>query len=103
MVNPEEYGVPEKRRTIRYDEEEAGARTAGPVPFGQPLSRTNTNASGISTRSMQPRARSVDPAIALPIEYRTLSFNITHTREKEVVEAKDIREKAAKGQYHTVP
>ena len=67
----DEQDVPEKRR-IRYadDEEIQEARGTGPA-----LSRQLSSASHMSTRSNASglaRRRSIDPALAIPIEYRTL-------------------------------
>ena len=90
--------VPEKQRTIRYDAEQVNLRNEVSTSFAlPPLRRSNTSGSAMSTASARSRARSVDPAIALPIEYRTLSFNIEQTREREIAEAKSAKEKAAKG------
>lgn len=89
--------VPEKQRTIRYDAEQVNLRNEVSTSFAlPPLRRSNTSGSAMSTASARSRARSVDPAIALPIEYRTLSFNIEQTREREIAEAKSAKEKAAK-------
>ena len=71
----DEADVPEKRR-IRYadDEEAQEARGVGPM-----LSRQLSSASQLSTRSNRSitRRRSIDPALAIPIEYRTL-YAIAH-------------------------
>lgn len=67
--------VPEKRRVIHYH---AGADEEAAMPSssveGPKLARSNTNASNASsTRSGGiERCRSIDPALAVPIEYRTL-------------------------------
>jgi len=62
-----EVEVPEKRRIIRYlDDEEA-------VQPQNELSRLSRRASVASSMSSdRVRRRSIDPALALPIEYRTL-------------------------------
>ena len=67
----DEPNVPEKRR-IRYanDEEIQEARGVGPM-----LSRQLSSISQMSTRSNvsdRVRRRSIDPALVIPIEYRTL-------------------------------
>ena len=66
----DEADVPEKRR-IRYadDEEAQEARGVGPI-----LSRQLSSISQMSIRSNRSitRRRSIDPTLAIPIEYRTL-------------------------------
>ncbi|MCJ1395670.1 hypothetical protein MMC18_008556 [Xylographa bjoerkii] len=89
----DEADVPEKRR-IRYadDEEVQDARGVGPM-----LSRQLSSMSQMSTRSNRSitRRRSIDPALAIPIEYRTLSFHIEETKEKEFAEARTAKKTAA--------
>ena len=56
-------------RRIRYaDDEEAGEAPGD----GPKLSRQLSTASHMSTSSVRSRRRSIDPATALPIHYRTL-------------------------------
>jgi sodium/potassium-transporting ATPase subunit alpha len=59
-----------------------------------PLQRTNSN---LSIHSMHSRRGSIDPASALPIQYRTISFQIDESKEKDVAEAKKAKGSAAKG------
>lgn len=59
------------------------------------LYRTNTNSSQLSTASSRGRRYSVDPATALPITYRTVSFAIEETKEKDRVEAVRAKKDAA--------
>jgi sodium/potassium-transporting ATPase subunit alpha len=40
---------------------------------------------------------SIDPASALPIQYRTVSIQIDETKEKDVVEIKRAKDNVAKG------
>lgn len=61
----------EKRR-IRYVDDIEG--------MGAPLARRNSTYSIHSIRST--RARSIDPTLALPIQYRTLSYNIEDRQQK---------------------
>jgi sodium/potassium-transporting ATPase subunit alpha len=68
-------------------EVEAGGR---PRPE---LHRTNSN---ISIRSA-PRRGSIDPASALPIQYRTVSYQITESKEKDAAEKQKAKDTAAKG------
>lgn len=67
----DEQDVPEKRR-IRYadDEEMQEARGIGPMLSHQLSTVSQTSIR--STASGITRRRSIDPALAIPIEYRTL-------------------------------
>lgn len=70
----------ERRRTVRYGDEEA-ATTLSPPPMTArtttfslpPLQRTKSSGS-MSIRSVKSmnRRNSIDPAIALPIQYRSM-------------------------------
>ena len=83
--------MPEERR-VRYVSDEEAAhpkRELGELPA---LSRQG---SASSLRSGGVRRRSVDPALALPIEYRTLSIHIDDTRERQVdAEAQALKAKS---------
>lgn len=68
----------EKRR-IKYDDDDDIREV------GHPLRRTQSNQSVRSTQSFHSR-RTVDPAVALPIQYRTLSFNIEESQSKTRVD-----------------
>lgn len=57
------------------------------------LHRSNSN---ISIHSA-PRRGSIDPASALPIQYRTVSYQIAESREKDVAEKQKAKDTAAKG------
>ncbi|KAF2091308.1 calcium ATPase [Saccharata proteae CBS 121410] len=57
--------------------------------------------SNISIRTL-PRRRSVDPAVVLPIEYRTLSFNIERSLSREVPEPAKSTKKNDTFDYATV-
>lgn len=58
------------------------------------LQRTTSNASVNSAHS---RRGSIDPASALPIQYRTVSFQINESKERDVAELKKVKDTAAKG------
>ena len=75
---------------IRFggQDEESGERMAR-------LSRANTNTSQMSTSSGLRRRYSVDPATALPITYRTVSYAIEESKEKQRVEAVKVKRDAA--------
>ena len=62
--------MPEKRRVIRYanDEESQDIRGRG-LSLTRSLSRQATQ---MSIRSARSGSRSYDPALALPVQYRTL-------------------------------
>lgn len=44
--------------------------------------------------------RSVDPALELPTIYRTISFNITTTQERNAEASKEAKQKAGDGNEH---
>lgn len=71
-------------------DEESGKRINLPR-----LSRTNTNSSQLTTSTMRGRRTSIDPATALPITYRTVSYAIEETKEKERIEATRAKKDAA--------
>ncbi len=79
----------------RGNDEEAGF-IGGVDIEGVKLSRQLTSGSNMSTRSggLQ-RSRSIDPALAVPIEYRTLSFGIGEHQARELAEAKKIKNQTA--------
>jgi sodium/potassium-transporting ATPase subunit alpha len=43
------------------------------------------------------RSRQVDPNIALPIQYRTVSFNIEESKGKDAVQLAQAKDKTTKG------
>ena len=106
----DEPNVPEKRR-IRYIDDEEDLRDVvnnGPplarsnsASQGPRLSRTFSSASQLSIRSVRSlnARRSIDPALALPIQYRTLSYNIAESKEKQLQEAKAAKDKATEGTW----
>ena len=80
-------------RMIRWGsrgDEEQGRR--GSIPR---LTRTISNSSQMSTTSARGRRYSIDPATALPITYRTVSYAIEETKEKERVEVVHAKDDAA--------
>ncbi|KAH6646966.1 Na,H/K antiporter P-type ATPase [Truncatella angustata] len=81
---------------IRWEDEEA-ARPRG-------LRRTHSRGS-MSIHSVRSR-REVDPSIALPIQYRTVSFGIEESKAKDAVElekAKDVATKELSSlEWHTI-
>lgn len=98
--------VSAKRRIRYFDDDESNAGAGGPsvADVGHPLRRANSTYSIHSLSSVRSGQRVVDPAIALPVQYRTLSYNISTQQEQVVAKAKDAREKAAIGQYqHPYP
>jgi hypothetical protein len=58
------------------------------------LHRSNSN---ISIYSMHSRRGSIDPASVLPIQYRTISFQIADSKEKNAAEIQKAKDNAAKG------
>ncbi|KAF8849799.1 calcium ATPase [Acephala macrosclerotiorum] len=77
---------------------EAGASRARPE-----LRRSNSN---ISINSAHSRRGSIDPASALPIQYRTVSYQIAESKEKNAAEIQKAKDNAAKElanlDWHTI-
>jgi sodium/potassium-transporting ATPase subunit alpha len=76
----------------------AGEEEAGRRDTMTRLSRTVSNMSSTSIGSItsrRGRRYSIDPATALPITYRTVSYAIEETKEKERVEAVKAKQDAA--------
>ena len=66
----DEPDVPEKRRVIRYVNDEESQDVRG---IGLSLTRSLTRqTSQMSIRSARSASRARDPALALPVQYRTL-------------------------------
>lgn len=82
---------PEARIRFGAQDEEAG-RHISTLPR---IARTATNSSQMSTSSSRHRRVSIDPATALPITYRTVSFAIEETKEKQRVEVEHAKKDAA--------
>ncbi len=84
------------RRRIRYagDEEEDGGPSSIAY-IGSPLERRASTYSVHSLSSVRSGQRTVDPSIVLPVQYRTLSYDINNI--KAIEKAKDAHEKAAVG------
>ncbi|KAI0376177.1 calcium ATPase [Hypomontagnella monticulosa] len=59
----------------------------------------------MSIRSVRSR-REVDPSIALPIQYRTVSYQIEETKQRDVVPPSEVRDRATKDlselEWHTI-
>lgn len=91
--------VAAKRRIRYFDDEEENPTGGGPpgADMGPPLRRTNSTYSVHSLSSVRSGRRSINPAIVLPVQYRTLSYTISFQREQDAVQAKDAREKTAVG------
>ncbi|KAI0477051.1 Na,H/K antiporter P-type ATPase [Xylariaceae sp. FL0804] len=90
---------PELKPTVRWgDEEAAAARPA------RALRRAQSSGS-LSIHSVSSR-REVDPAIALPIQYRTVSFQIEESKQHDVAELSKARDTATKElsslEWHTI-
>ncbi|KAI0397631.1 hypothetical protein F5Y17DRAFT_414011 [Xylariaceae sp. FL0594] len=94
--NDSEYEV---KHTLRWVDVEAGSRP----PQGM---RRRDSRSSMSIRSVGSR-REVDPATALPIQYRTLSYEISESKQAPDLEAqKGAKETATKEfadlEWHTI-
>lgn len=93
--------VAAKRRIRYFDDEEDNNGASGPSThdMGYPLRRVNSTFSIHSLSSVRSGQRVIDPAIALPVQYRTLSYNISSQQDQAVTQTKDAREKAAIGEF----
>jgi sodium/potassium-transporting ATPase subunit alpha len=90
MVEFEE--TPTAARTPRIQWTNTDIEAGGRRPS---LYRTNSNASTISIA--RSRRGSIDPASALPIQYRTVSYQIAESKEKTAAEIQKAKDNAAKG------
>jgi len=91
--------VAAKRRIRYFDDEEENPTGGGPssADMGHPLRRTASTYSVHSLSSVRSGRRNIDPAIILPVQYRTLSYTISTQREQDVAKVKDARDKTAIG------
>ncbi|KAK8125652.1 uncharacterized protein PG998_001411 [Apiospora kogelbergensis] len=76
---------------IRFDDGETSRPARGP------LRRAHSSGS-MSIRSVRSR-REVEPAVLLPVQYRTVSFQIEESKAKDVAELSKAKDNAAKGRY----
>jgi sodium/potassium-transporting ATPase subunit alpha len=83
----------EKPNRIHWTSDDVEAGGAKPRPG---LHRSN---SIISINSVHCRRGSIDPASALPIQYRTVSFQIEESKEKNIAVVQKAKASAAKGTY----
>jgi len=83
----------EKQSRIQWTDVDVEAAGSRPRPS---LHRTNSN---ISINSVHSRRGSIDPASALPIQYRTVSFQINESKEKNAAEIQKAKDTAAKGMH----
>lgn len=89
------------RRQIRYDDDEI-------QHVGRAIHRTRSTQSMRSTHSIRTR-RSIDPAVALPIQYQTLSYNIEDGQHRTGHKSRDGKigksnaaDEIAKADWHTL-
>ena len=90
------------RRTIRYfdeDVEDQQNARAQDQSFGVPLTRQDSTYSIHSLRTIRNGGRNIEPALALPVTYRTVSFNISTSQERGAAETKQAKDKASEGQF----
>lgn len=85
----------QKGSHIQWTDVEAVEERTRPV-----LHRSNSN---ISINSVHSRRGSIDPASALPIQYRTVSFQIAESKEKNAAEIQKAKDNAAKGMHFEYP
>jgi sodium/potassium-transporting ATPase subunit alpha len=81
----------QKASRIQWTDADVEADLARPRPT---LHRSNSN---ISINSMHSRRGSIDPASALPIQYRTVSYQIAESKEKSAADIQKAKDSAAKG------
>jgi hypothetical protein len=85
------------RRTVRYDDDDVERQQLSrkrQTEFGQPITRSDSTYPIHSVRSFRSGGRTIDPALAFPATYRTVSFNISATQEKATQDAKGAKDKA---------
>jgi sodium/potassium-transporting ATPase subunit alpha len=77
-------------------DEELGRRITGEHRLPR-MGKSVSTASQMSTNSMRSlrRRNSIDPSTALPITYRTVSFAIEESKEKQLAEAAQVKKDAA--------
>ncbi|KAI9799128.1 MAG: hypothetical protein M1825_004895 [Sarcosagium campestre] len=107
----DEYDLPPAvaaKRTIRYaddDIEIAPERSNSIVP-GSNVPKLRRHGSTNSFRSERSMSRGIDPALALPAVYRTVSFNITTTQEHQAEASKEAKRNVggdfADTEWHTL-
>lgn len=102
--NPQDHedlppAIAAKRRIRYFDDQEENPNGGGPSggDIVHQLRRTASTYSVHSLSSVRSGRRNIDPAIILPVQYRTLSYTISTQREQDVAKAKDAREKTAVG------
>lgn len=71
--------------------------TDADVEVARPRPTLHRSSSNISINSDHPRRGSIDPASALPIQFRTVSYQINEAQEKDIYELKKAKKSAAKG------
>jgi hypothetical protein len=87
------------KRTIRYADDEIEAapdRFPSGIPWSH-LPKPSRRSSMSSLRSERSMSRNLDPALALPAVYRTVSFNITTTQERDAEASKEAKLKTTDG------
>ena len=91
--------APATKRRIRYAEDHEETGEPSIQNFTLPLRRRGSTYSVHSLSSVRSDQRNVDPAIVLPVQYRTLSYEITNI--KAIENANDAREKTAVGKIQS--
>jgi sodium/potassium-transporting ATPase subunit alpha len=87
--------IEEKQKASRIQWTDADADVKADLARPRPtLHRSNSN---ISINSMHSRRGSIDPASALPIQYRTVSYQIAESKEKSAADIQKAKVSAAKG------
>ena len=85
---------------IRWQSADAEAAADGRSPYTR---AQDNDSDALSIRSLRSRRNSVDPGTALPIQYRTVSFNIDESKEENLAEVKRAKDTTAKGEPASRP
>ncbi len=90
-----------EKRHVHHVEDEEDLRNPRSLKDHNPLfMRSTSPGSALSIHaatSVWSARRGIDPAVAIPIEYHTASYNITNANANELVRTKSAREKAVRG------
>jgi hypothetical protein len=88
-------------RKIRYFDDDGVENQLPPrrptEEFGYAISRRDSTYSIHSVRSFRAGGRTIAPSLALPVTYRTVSFNIAASQERHTAEGRKAKDKASEG------
>ncbi|KAK1969695.1 Na,H/K antiporter P-type ATPase [Colletotrichum sublineola] len=103
MDEPEKSHSQVTGERIRWDADEEAGRRAHRSSAAPALHRTRSNTS-MSIHSIRSRRNSIDATAALPIQYRTVSFEIEEykTKTEAVKKAKNVATELSELEWHTL-